>query len=159
MTICLYSMAVFQVENWRKIERSGMTFQWMIEGANMRCKVMAPTLGWIAIGFNSHSGLTGTNLLMGAVEQEFFRIDDRYIVAPEDHKSMIQMGEEDQVTLINGIERNGITTIEFLIPLQPKDKLHQQLIEGREYHLLMAFSAEDDFDHHSIMRTSTKIKL
>lgn len=152
-------VTVIQCDSWKKVERNGMVFEWIIEGKNLRCKILAPTTGWVAIGFNTHSGLAGTNLIMGAVEQEFYRIDDRYIVAPGNHKSMIQMGVEDQIILKNGKEWQGKTAIEFIIPLQSKDKYHLQLNEGSEYHLLMAFSAEDDFDHHSMMRTSTKIKL
>lgn len=150
---------VIQNDVWKKVERNGMVFEWMTEGASLRCKIRAPTQGWVAIGFNTHSGLTGTNLIMGAVEQEFYRIDDRYIVAPGNHKSMIQMGVDDQITLKNAKEWQGTTMIEFVIPLQSNDKYHLQLNKGNEYHLLMAFSAEDDFDHHSMMRTSTKIKL
>ncbi|MEQ9412316.1 MAG: DOMON domain-containing protein [Cyclobacteriaceae bacterium] len=159
LTFCFVMGTIVQKESWKKVERNGMVFEWRIEGAHLRCKVMAPTTGWVAIGFNTHSQLSGTHLIMGAVEQEFYRIDDRYIVAPGNHRSMIQMGVEDQITLKSGREWQGKTVIEFVIPLQSKDKYHLQLNEGSEYHLLMAFSAEDDFDHHSMMRTSTKIKL
>jgi len=159
LTLCFAIVTVVQNDDWKKVELNGMEFEWMIEGGNLRCKIRAPTTGWVAIGFNTHPSLTGTNLIMGAVEQEFYRIDDRYIVAPGNHKSMIQMGAEDQITLKSGREWQGKTMIEFVIPLQSNDKYHLQLMEGSEYHLLMAFSAEDDFDHHSIMRTSTKIKL
>lgn len=158
LAIC-FAIVTVQNDGWKMVERNGMIFEWMIEGANLRGKMLAPTTGWVAIGLNTHSSLKGTNLIIGAVEQEFYRIDDRYIVAPGNHKSMIQMGVEDQIILKNGREWQGTTTIEFTIPLQSKDKYHFQLNEGSEYHLLMAFSAEDDFDHHSMMRTSTKIKL
>lgn len=159
LILCFAIITAHQNEGWNKVERNGMVFEWRIEGVNLRCKMMAPTTGWVAVGFNTQPGLSGTHLIMGAVEQEFSRIDDRYIVAPGNHKSMIQMGVEDRVTLKSAREWQGKTAIEFAIPLQSIDKYHLQLNEGSEYHLLMAFSAEDDFDHHSMMRTSIKIKL
>jgi len=107
ITFCLAIVTGNQSDGWKKVERKGMVFEWMIEGVHLRCIMSAPTLGWVAIGFNTHSGLTGTNLIMGAVEQEFYRIDDRYIVAPGNHKSMIQMGAEDQITLKSGREWQG----------------------------------------------------
>ncbi|MEP2670879.1 MAG: DOMON domain-containing protein [Cyclobacteriaceae bacterium] len=159
LTLCFAIVTVIQNDAWKKAERNGMVFEWKIEGTKLRCKMQAPTTGWVAIGFNTHANLPGTNLIMGAVEQEFYRIDDRYIVAPGNHKSMIQMGVEDQITLKNGSEQQGKTVLEFVIPLQSKDNYHIQLYEGSEYYLLMAFSADDDFNHHSMMRTSIKIKL
>ena len=136
LTLCFAIVIVIQNDAWKKIERNGMVFEWKIEGTKLRCKMKAPTTGWVAIGFNTHANLPGTNLIMDAVEQEFFRIDDRYIVAPGNHKSMIQMGVDDQITLKNAKEWQGTTMIEFVIPLQSNDKYHLQLNKGSEYHLL-----------------------
>jgi DOMON domain len=138
---------------------NGMTFQWSFSKDNLHCKVIAPTKGWVAIGFNTVDELSGTNLIMGAVEQDFVMIDDRFIVKPGSHKSITELGGSEALTQRAGSESNNNTTISFSIPLSVNDKFHHDLQEGKEYYVLMAFSQEDDFQHHSIMRTTIKIKL
>jgi hypothetical protein len=138
---------------------NGMTFQWRFSKDHLQCKATAPTDGWVAIGFNTKNELSGTNLIMGAVEQDYITIDDRFIVKPGDHKSIIELGGSEAVAQRRGKEENGKTSISFSIPLSVNDKFHHNLIEGKEYYVLMAFSQEDDFQHHSIMRTTIKIKL
>lgn len=138
---------------------NGMTFQWAFDKDNLHCKAIAPTTGWVAIGFNTKDELSGTNLIMGAVEQDFVTIDDRFIVKPGSHKSITELGGSEALTLRAGDEVGDNTTISFSIPLSVNDKFHHDLHEGKEYYILMAFSQEDDFQHHSIMRTTIKIKL
>jgi hypothetical protein len=138
---------------------NGMTFQWRFGKDHLQCKATAPTDGWVAIGFNTKDELSDTNLIMGAVEQDYVTIDDRFIVKPGDHKSIIELGGSEAIVQRVGAEENGKTSISFSIPLSVNDKFHHNLIEGKEYYVLMAFSQEDDFQHHSIMRTIIKIKL
>ena len=113
----------------------------------------------MAIGFNTKDELSGTNLIMGAVEQDYVTIDDRFIVKPGDHKSIIELGGSEALVQRTGAEENGKTSISFSIPLSVNDKFHHNLVEGKDYYVLMAFSQEDDFQHHSIMRTTIKLKL
>lgn len=138
---------------------NGMTFEWAFDKGNLHCKATAPTTGWVAIGFNTKDELSGTNLIMGAVEQDFVTIDDRFIVKPGSHKSITELGGSEALTQRAGHELSNNTTISFSIPLSVNDKFHHDLHEGREYYVLMAFSREDDFQHHSMMRTTIKIKL
>ncbi len=150
---------VAQNNSWNTLEKNGMRFEWKIEGKHLRCKVEAPTTGWVAVGFNTQEMLKGTNLIMASVEQDFYRVDDRYIVAPGNHQSMETLGMNDQIFDRYGEEHSGKTFIHFAIPLKADDAYHLNLVIGQQYHLLMAYSLEDDFQHHSIMRTSTTIKL
>jgi hypothetical protein len=141
------------------IEVNGMTFSWAFDRGLLQCEASAPTAGWVAVGFNTKNELKGTNLIMGAIEQEFLNMEDQYIVKPGDHRSVIRLGGSEAVTKRGGKEENGITTISFSLPQLSSDKLHHQLIQGIEYYVLLAFSQEDDFQHHSIMRTTIKLKL
>jgi DOMON domain len=145
--------------DFKSTAANGMTFQWRFDKDHLQCKTTAPTDGWVAIGFNTKDELTGTNLIMGAVEQDYLTIDDRFIVKPGDHKSIIDLGGSEALLHRSGKEENGKTTIFFSIPLSVNDKFHHNLYEGREYYVLMAFSQEDDFQHHSMMRTTIKLKL
>lgn len=138
---------------------NGMTFQWAFDKDHLHCKATAPTKGWVAIGFNTQDELSGTNLIMGAVEQDFVTIDDRFIVGPGNHKSIAELGGSEALTLRAGDESSSSTTISFSIHQSVNDQFHHNLVEGKEYYVLLAFSQEDDFQHHSIMRTTIKIKL
>ncbi len=153
------SFSIQQQKDFKTTTVNGMTFQWRFDKNHLHCQATAPTKGWIAIGFNTKNELSGTNLIMGAVEQDYVTIDDRFIVKPGEHKSIIDLGGSEAVMHRSGKEENGTTTISFFIPVTVNDKFHHNLYEGKEYYVLMAFSQEDDFQHHSIMRTTIKIKL
>jgi hypothetical protein len=148
-----------QQKDFKVTTANGMTFQWRFDKDHLQCKAVAPTNGWVAIGFNTKNELSGTNLIMGAVEQDSVTIDDRFIIKPGDHKRITDLGGSEALVHRSGKEEDSATTIFFSIPLSVNDKFHHDLYEGKEYYLLMAFSQEDDFQHHSIMRTTIKIKL
>lgn len=143
----------------KSVTVNGMTFQWRFDREQLNCIATAPTTGWVAVGFNTNDKLKGTNLIMGAIEQDFINIDDRFIVEPGNHKSITELGGSEALTQKGGEEKDGISTIWFSIPLSVNDRFHHDLTEGKEYHLLLAYSQEDDFQHHSIMRTSVKVKF
>lgn len=153
------SMLAPSMPAWKQIEKNGMILRWRIENENLRVKVSAPSLGWVAVGFNTKPDLVGTNLIMGAVEEGFYRVDDRYIVTAGDHRAMQSLGVNDKILFRSGFETGNKTTIEFVIPRQAEDPYHIHLTAGSMYHLLLAYSMEDDFEHHSIMRTTIKINL
>lgn len=154
-------MMVFQneLQEWKQVEKNGMVVRWAIQQDRLHFEMTAPTRGWVAVGLNTKDQLEGTNLIMGAVEEEFYRIDDRYIVAPGNHRSMGELGSTDQIRNRYGKEDQTHTVVQFTIPTAAVDHYHQTLVAGKPYFLLMAYSAEDDFDHHSIMRTTIKINL
>jgi DOMON domain len=148
-----------QHQDFKATTVNGMTFQWRFEKDYLQCRATAPTNGWVALGFNTKDELNGTNLIMGAVVQDYVTIDDRFIVKPGDHRSITDLGGSEALVNRSGKEVNGTTTVSFSIPLSVNDKFHHNLHEGKEYYVLMAYSQEDDFQHHSIMRTTIKLKL
>ncbi len=143
----------------QKIEKNGMSVEWEIQGEWLHVKMEAPTTGWVAIGLNPVEGLEGTNLIMAAVETGAVSLSDRYIVAPGDHRSIADLGGTPALTLLEGAESDRLTRIAFKMPLEASDRFHHGLGIGKKIHLLMAFSLEDDFMHHSVMRTSVEISL
>jgi hypothetical protein len=156
----------------KSISSGGMTVQWRVEGAMLHCQMSAPTQGWLAIGFNTRDQLMNTNLIMGCVQrgaqqskgQDVVRVSDRFIVAPGLHKSISELNGTEEISNVHGMESlvdgRTQTTISFSMPLHAHDtKHHQILAEGQQYTLLMAYSMEDDFQHHSTMRTSVPITL
>ena len=124
-----------------------------------RNKMNAPTDGWVAIGFNTQDQLAGTNLIMGCVKSGKTIVEDRHTVRPGHYPTVVELGGTSAVSETSGLENDHYTTISFTIPLKAVDQYHHDLEPGNEYTVLMAYSREDDFLHHSIMRTSVQLKL
>lgn len=134
-----------------------MSVSWKTESDQVRIVMEAPTTGWLAIGFNTSDKLPGTNLLMACVRNGEATLSDRYIVAQGDHRPVGDLGGVPVARLLSGSENEHSTRIEFLLPLRATDRWYHTLRAGSTYTLLLAFSREDDFAHHSTMRSSVEI--
>lgn len=156
---CIVGVISLAFTQTKQVKKNGMEVAWEIQESILEVEVFAPQRGWIAIGFNETERLQGTHLMMGSISKEQIRLSDRYILKPGVHKSMEELGAKSALTLIEGKEDTKGTTLSFSFPLDSSDKYHKNLIPGQEYTLLLAYSREDDFAHHSMMRTSVKIIL
>lgn len=141
------------------IEKNGMHLEWAFQGEWLHLTMQAPTRGWLAIGLNTSEGLAGTNLMMAAVQEAEVRLSDRYILAPGEHRSVEELGGVPSLILLEGRESAEQTSITFKMPVRASDRFHYNLEAGKKYHLLLAYSLEDDFMHHSIMRCAVEISL
>ena len=141
------------------VEKNGMSFSWKIEGDYMHCEVRSPGKGWVAVGFNTKQEITKSNLIMGAAEHGHFKMSDRYVVSFGNHKSVLSLGGNEAILDRNVIENEKGSIMTFKIKVKSEDTYHYNLIQGEEIFLWMAYSREDDFEHHSAMRTSIKITL
>lgn len=144
---------------WKSRERNGMLFRWKIKGDHLLIQMSSPQQGWVAIGFNTRTGLKGTHLIMGNVDRGNAVVSDRFIVAPGDHRAIETLGGDAWPDEVGGTEDASGTTLNFQLPLNRSDEWHHRLTPGNQYHVLMAFSREDDFQHHSMMRTEITIQL
>lgn len=155
--IFLPSINAQKKNTMNQVEKNGMQVQWKWEEDFLCVQVFAPKDGWVAIGLNSKSGLTGTNLIMGSVKNNNVKIEDRYVLKPGNHQAIESLGGGDILIEKRGTEDERGTTIFFEIPTQPNDEFHQNIKKGKEYFMLLAYSSDDDFGHHSMMRTEVKI--
>lgn len=144
---------------FKLIEVNGMKFEWRFDEGKLVCKLTAPANGWLAVGFNTKKGLANTNLVMAAVVNGQTTISDRYILGAGDHREVVALGGTSAVTLLKGDEAGAHTSVHFEMNLVSLDDWHHVLEEGSSIHLLMAYSLEDDFQHHSIMREHLEITL
>lgn len=143
----------------KQVEKNGMQVKWKIEQSQIIFQMKAPTNGWVAIGINEQRGLKGTNLIMGNIINEHCTLSDRYIVGIGNHKPVESIGGQSHIHVLSAEEAGGNTLIQFSVRMDASDDYHYQLREGKPVKLLMAYSQEDDFEHHSIMRTSVDIIL
>jgi hypothetical protein len=139
--------------------KNGMEIRWkFLPNKQLEIRLSAPTNGWLAIGFNTKSGLKGTNLIMATIKNAEVEIEDHYIIAAGDHQKVEDLGGKNHLLEFSGTESLTETKIIFTLDTQADDH-HHHLKAGHEYFILLAYSRSDDFDHHSTMRTEVKLKL
>jgi hypothetical protein len=143
----------------KHITKNNMTVKWEHKQENILFEMRAPTKGWVAIGFNNTKSLKGTYLLMGRVRKGKAEVVEHYVEQPGVYKPISNYGVINQTSDIEGIEEKNSTIIRFSLPIHTISKYKKQLTKNSNWNLLIAYSLHDDFQHHSIMRTATNIKL
>ncbi|MEM6807432.1 MAG: DOMON domain-containing protein [Bacteroidota bacterium] len=143
----------------KKLEKNGMLVSWEQKGSYWEFEMSSPSQGWMAIGFNEKEGLAGTNLIMGAIKEGKVELSDRYIIRTGFHVALTDLSVVEKLELIGGEEDKNGSRISFRIPMKSQDYYHKNLHPASSFYLLLAYSQEDDFKHHSMMRTSVKITL
>lgn len=136
-----------------------MSVNWRVVNDVIEFETSAPTLGWVALGFNATDDIENANLIMGAVVDGVARVEDRYVVAVGDHRQVEAIGGTNALMHASGEEQNGSTTIRFALPIKAVDDYHMHLQSGTEIYLIAAYSVDDDFAHHSRMRQHLRITL
>lgn len=157
--ITLFLLLAHTVVLSQQVNHKGMTFSWAFQGDHLQCTVSAPGRGWVAIGFNDQNSIQGSNLIMGAFEKGHFKMSDRYVVSHGNHRSVLSLKVSEAISERKVFETNQGTTMTFKIKCHPNDSLHKPLVKDQEYTIWLAYSREDDFGHHSAMRSSIKVKL
>jgi len=143
----------------KNIAKNGMNVSWHFENERIIFELEAPTDGWLTIGFNTSSEMKGSYLLMGRMVNGQAELVEHFTISSGNYKSIESLGGPVTVRDIEGIESENNTVVKFSVPIKPAGKYQRELSIGKEYRMTMAFSREDDFQHHSMMRTSVLITL
>lgn len=160
--ICMAILAITQIQpqdSMKEVRKNNMRVSWKLEKEHIQIEIEAPTNGWVAIGFNETSSLAGTYLLMGRIQNGKAEVVEHFTEKPGSYKPITKYGIPNQVSSTSGDEKGNLTKLKFSIPISKSSKYHKQLSSGTKWNLLMAYSVDDDFQHHSIMRTSIEITL
>jgi len=148
-----------QTDHQNSVSKNEMTVNWSYKSDKIHFELNAPTEGWLAIGFNQKSTLTGNYLLMGRVTNSGPQITEHYTISPGNYQPIKSLGGVELVSDTAGNEILGKTSVKFSIPFAKEDQFRKDLRKGQKYFMIMAFSRVDDFQHHSIMRTMVEITL
>lgn len=143
----------------KTVSVDGFQATWHFEGEQLAIEIFAPTDGWVAVGFNQRDDIVNTNLIMGAVVEGTVVVEDQYVVAAGQHPQVTEIGGQSAISAVLGTEQAGQTTISFNVPQQASDSFHYDLLPGTEIYLICAYSREDDFEHHSMMRKHVRVTL
>jgi len=164
--IILYGFAVVlngekynDFQSGNSVSKNGMEVSWEFDGDLVSFEMAAPTQGWVTIGFNTTEGMTGCYLLMGRVFKGKAEVVEHFTQSPGNYAPITKYDVKSQVKQQSGAENEKLTVIQFSIPQKAISKYQKDLFPNSEYVMVMAYSQEDDFQHHSTMRTSVKVKL
>ena len=156
---CITTSCKAQKQLMNSVTKNDMTVNWQYQNDRIHFEMSAPTDGWVTIGFNTGSGMIGAYLLMGHIVNGHTNIVEHFTSSPGNYQPISNYGVPSAVQNISGREAPKRTTLKFSLPIQATSQYQKDLTENMEYTMILAFSREDDFQHHSMMRTSVNIKL
>lgn len=121
-------------DGFSSVTSAGITFAWKVNGANLECRMSAPTTGWIAIGLNSAPQMNGSNMVVGYVSS-----GGTPFVQDQKGGFHFHFADTiDDVTAVSGTETGGITMLNFTIPLADDANGHDfGLVQGNTYWLIV----------------------
>lgn len=143
----------------KTLRKNKMKVQWEHRGDRVYFEMEAPTDGWVCIGFNDSDQISGAYLLMGHVLRGKAEVTEHYTQSPGNYLPVRDLGMQTAISDCEGFESGQFTRMSFSLPVLSPHKYGRDLKEGQAYTLILAYSREDDFQHHSMMRTSIHIQL
>jgi len=142
----------------REVVIDGVSFRWMFQDGRLVGELSAPTRGWIAVGFHTQAGLEGTYFVIASVADAVQRIEEHFAVVP-DHIPIADLGWPNTARLQTGQFQGGVSSMSFSIAAASPIGARVALLSGRHVNLMLAWSHEADFDHHSAWRKHIAISL
>ena len=121
----------------------------------------AATEGWIAVGFDPEQRMQGANYVFGYVQDDQVFIEDMYGIRPAgagSHPPDVELGGSNDIVAYAGSQQDGVTVIEFQIPLDSGDAYDKPLTPG-SHTLIAAVGSSDDFVSIHASRGATTIEI
>jgi hypothetical protein len=138
------------------VNTNGFTLKYKVEGSDLHCKLSAATSGWVAVGFNPSAMMKDANFIIGYVSNNIANIRDDYGVSNTEHNADIAIGGTSNLTLIEGSEINGITLLDFKIPMNSGDPKDSVLNLNQSYPIIFAKGSADDYtSYHTAVAFSS----
>jgi hypothetical protein len=135
-----------------EVADAGVRFRWALQGNDRLYGCMeAKTLGWVTVGFNPRGELDGARLVMGRVVNGKAHAEV-HIAKPPQHVHRPAKNGGERVADVSGSQVDGVTRVCFSMPLAAADAEDVSLVAGKSVHLVLAWSHEPDFQHHSAQR-------
>jgi len=160
LLIFVSSLFFIYSETGNTTEIAGVTVQWSVESEKVNITITGETDGWIAFGIEPENKMKDASIYIGYVTEDGeIVLEDHYGNTQISHKSDIQLGGTSDVEIIDGYERNGITSISFKIPLNSGDEYDKSLIPGSQYKIIAAMGRRDDLTSRHTNRGTGQLEL
>lgn len=154
--ILLVNCALF-LNAQSSVQLGGMSWSCAQERDYLVMKLYAPTTGWLGVGFNHHNNIVHSDLLLFNVRDGQVNKQDMYVRGIGDPQLDSHLGGSTDVEIIAFEETAEHTFICFRRPYQVDDRFDFSLVRDQEFWLILAYSIDDDFRHHSRMRQHQKV--
>ncbi len=152
--------SAYSADYQHSIDVDKMKFSWSIDGDKLAASVSGPTTSWVAVGFNPTKAMKDANIIIGYVKKGEVTIKDEFGTSGSQHKSDKKIGGESNVTVVGGSEENGVTTIEFAIPLNSGDAKDNSIVPDGDTVLIFAYGeGRDSFRAKHQFRTTLTVNL
>lgn len=135
----------------RSVADDGVTFTWHHQAGRLRGTLSAPSAGWIAVGFNEARSLRNTWFVIASVASKPMRVEEHIALVP-DHRNIEDLGITPSIDHVSGFYREGRSQLEFSLPHALPKRPALRLEPGTKIHMMLAWSHEPDFNHHSAWR-------
>lgn len=120
------------------VSQEGYMLCWRADDSLLHVMMSAPTTGWVAVGFHSEGAMKNANILIGYVEGTTVHLRDDFGTDYTAHAADTTLGGTSDLTVVDGSESGGRTTIRFTIPLSSGDPDDRDLVPGEECAVIMA---------------------
>lgn len=160
-TILIAASFAFAQE-WQEVVVDGFTLNWAtVSGEMLMVKLSAPTTGWVSVGFDPTQQMLGANIVIGYVQSSTTVLRDDYGWQATSHKADTTLGGTHDLTVDGGSEVEGVTELQFTIPMNSGDSYDRELEVGNTYTVIFARSAngEDNFTAPHSVRSSAQIEI
>ena len=148
------------MEYQHNLEAEHMQFSWSIDTDQIHVRLTAKTSGWVGIGFDPENAMSGANIIIGAVNNGSFTVEDHYADRKTGHVNDEKAGGVNDVLNPSGSEENGVTVISFSLLLNTGDKYDKQIDPDGTTKVMLACGGEkDSFKLHHPFRYIYDVNL
>jgi hypothetical protein len=160
MTVPIDEIDNITFAQYDEVVVEGITLQWRTAGDYLHVNLMAPTTGWVAVGFDNETAMQSANIIIGYVTPGGeVSIRDDWGNSPVSHASDVSLGGEDNVMDHSGMDDGNMTMLHFKIPLDSGDSFDKALVPGTTYSVILAYGSADNFTAFHSVATETEIEL
>ncbi|UCC94125.1 MAG: hypothetical protein JSW25_05550 [Thermoplasmata archaeon] len=120
---------------------------WKVLGEDLQLAIRARTEGWVSLGIDPEERMQGADMVLGWVEDGTPVVHDAYATGPTGpHPPDVGLGGTYDITIYNGTEADGWTTIELVRPLNTGDAYDKEIILNGKLTILWAIGDSDEFN-------------
>jgi len=130
-------------------ERNGISFSILIRGAEAEITVSAAVRGWVGIGFNPTNRMKDADFLIGYVKDGVAFARDDFGTGTGSHRADVDVGGTNNIISFSGTEKDGVTTMTFVVPVDSGDSKDSKLLPGKHSVILGASNSDNFTGIHS----------
>ena len=140
------------------LEIDGVRVRWRHAADRFAIRLDTPSPGWLALGVNDSRALAGTRFVIADVAGPLVRAEERVALLPG-HVAVATLGLAPILLEAGGHYREGRATLALELEPAIDERPRLRLRSGSRLHLMLAWSHESDFEHHSAWRRHVPVEL